>query len=282
MKCATSFPLFGRKPSRSIPGHKDSRDQPPAFLRPLLRIPQSDSLSQDLLDILMLRHYASAMQRDTYNTVTVPILIRSSKAWAEGEAFWDDLEEGDERVLVREFTEDDSDQSIPCGKETWNQLSDLERRQIVRVGDVLRAMKSKDADDIEKAMLTLKSSSLLIARLMKEPGFVEESLVLELCRNLYDVRLVMWKRKNGLLAPGLLCPNVRSAFWILTLWSAVGMKAGPRLCPRCGLLFGQKRPDQDYCSIECREAHRVDRWRKKKRSDGAGRKMMRTSRGSKK
>lgn len=221
------------------------------------------------------------MQRDLYNTVTVPILIPASKEWSEGETFYD-RDGDDEIVKVREFTEDDADPRQACGRETAGRLSDAERIQIVRTGNVLRAMKSNDTAEIEKAVLALKSTSGplvqgVVAKLLKEPGYVEQTISLELSRNLYDVRLVMWKPKKDSLRPGLLCPDIRTAFWILALWSAVGAKPGPRLCPKCEKLFVQTRPDQDYCSLKCREAHRVKRWREQNKSRGA-RKVSSTSR----
>jgi len=205
------------------------------------------------------------MQRDSYNTVTVPILIPASKEWSEGETYSDD-----ERVRVREFTDDDADKTITCGKESWDQLSTGEKTHILRFGDVLRALETKDQSEIEKAMLVLKSDSGPISqgvakRLVKESGYIPDALIFELCRHLGDVRLVLWKQLDGRLAPGLLCANAATAYWIRTLWSAVGAKAGPRLCPKCSKMFTQTRADQEYCSIKCREAHRVERWRARSR-----------------
>jgi len=203
-------------------------------------------------------------------------LIPASKEWVKGETFCE--QDGDDEIVkVREFTEDEVGPRQHCGKEALNQLSPAERTQIVRVGDVLRAMKSKDAMEIERAVLALKGAAGplvqgVVAKLIKEPGYIEQTIPLELCRNLYDVRLVMWKPKKGSLRPGLLCPDVRAAYWILALWSAVGAKPGPRLCPKCDKLFVQTRADQEYCSLKCREAHRVKRWRESHKKHSGQRK----------
>jgi len=72
-------------------------------------------------------------------------------------------------------------------------------------------------------------------------------------------RLVLWW--TGLrFTPAIWCEDMKTAFYVCALLSAVGGK-GLRICPHCSNPFVQKRPDQNYCSIAHREAHRVARWR---------------------
>ncbi len=72
-------------------------------------------------------------------------------------------------------------------------------------------------------------------------------------------QLVLWW--TGVrFTPAIWCYDMKTAFYVRALLSAVGGK-GLRICPHCSKPFVQKRPDQDYCSIAHREAHRVARWR---------------------
>jgi hypothetical protein len=72
-------------------------------------------------------------------------------------------------------------------------------------------------------------------------------------------QLVLWW--TGVrFTPAIWCHDMKTAFYVRALLSAVGGK-GLRICPHCSEPFVQKRPDQDYCSITHREAHRVARWR---------------------
>jgi ribosomal protein S27AE len=199
------------------------------------------------------------MQRDTYDTVTVSILIPASKEWAEGETFYD------ERVRVRAFTDDDLDQKSESGRETWRQIPEWTKSEILNIVAVIRALESNDEVAAEKAILALKSRAGplvfgIVKASLKEPEYKQDTLVKELCSRLEEVRLVLWKTQ-GRLAPGLLCSDIRAAFFVHVLMSAVGARASLRLCPKCGNTFMQKRADQEYCSVKCREAHRVERWR---------------------
>jgi hypothetical protein len=81
----------------------------------------------------------------------------------------------------------------------------------------------------------------------------------EVSQALRDVRLVLWWNKERFL-PAVWCPNLKTAFYARALLDIVGTRSF-RVCAYCGDLFRQKRPDQDYCSISHREAHRVARWR---------------------
>ncbi|MGC2791706.1 MAG: hypothetical protein WA899_06790, partial [Candidatus Sulfotelmatobacter sp.] len=61
----------------------------------------------------------------------------------------------------------------------------------------------------------------------------------------------------------IFCPSIVTALFAKLLLSRVSGK-GLAVCPQCGIPFVTKRPNQDYCSIKHREAHRVARYRAKK------------------
>jgi hypothetical protein len=72
-------------------------------------------------------------------------------------------------------------------------------------------------------------------------------------------RLVLWWTGER-FTPAIWCENVKTAFYVRALLNVVGGRS-LRICPHCGEVFFQARPDQNYCSIAHREAHRVARWR---------------------
>jgi len=203
------------------------------------------------------------MQRDKYNAVTIQILVPASSAEKEGEAhanLW-----ADGPVKVRRFVDEDLDRNSVRGKKTWSEIEASQQRQMLNLVELVRAIQAKDAVAMEKATINLKSTQGPLAlgvskALMKEPGYIESMLARELSNRLEDVRFVMWQWQDG-TSPALLCPDLATALLIRVVMSAVGAQAGLRLCPKCGQPFLQKRADQDYCSVKCREAHRVERWR---------------------
>ncbi|MGA9039749.1 MAG: hypothetical protein WB421_04365 [Terriglobales bacterium] len=72
-------------------------------------------------------------------------------------------------------------------------------------------------------------------------------------------QLVLWWTGHR-FTPAIWCDDMKTAFYVRALLSAVGGN-GLRICPHCSKPFVQKRPDQDYCLVAHREAHRVARWR---------------------
>jgi hypothetical protein len=76
---------------------------------------------------------------------------------------------------------------------------------------------------------------------------------------LASVRLVLWWSGKG-VRPAIYCPDLRTAVYTFLLTKKWGV------CPQCGDFFIQNRPDQNYCTIAHREAHRVARWRAAKAS----------------
>jgi hypothetical protein len=205
------------------------------------------------------------MQRDQYNTVTIEILVPASPAEADGETYYE------EPVRVRRFTTEDLNRNSTRGKKTWQQIESWKQTEMLNLVDLVRTIRDGDAIATEKALLNLKATRGPIVlgitkALLKEPGFAQQMLVKELSNQLDAIRLVLWRQEER-VAPALLCPDVGSALLVRVVMSAVGATAGLRLCPKCGQAFLQKRADQDYCSVKCREAHRVERWRAGKRSE---------------
>jgi hypothetical protein len=237
----------------------------------------SFSVHKNLLDSHTVATYAGDVQRHTYNTVTapntvtVPILIEAPASWAEGKAYVDD-----DRIKVREFTEDDADLAQKPGKENWEHLTTAQREEILLVVNIIRALDSNDLLAAKNSMLELRKKSgsqmavQLAARLIEDPDYIPDSLVYQLCKELEGVRLILWKKdKDRKLAPGLYSPTLRSAFWIHALMSGIGTGKGFRICPKCSKIFWQDRPDQNYCSVKCREAHRIERWRANKKTEAS-------------
>jgi hypothetical protein len=75
-----------------------------------------------------------------------------------------------------------------------------------------------------------------------------------LTRELCEAKLVLWRTQSGTI-PAMYCHDARTAIFVRALIGPV------TICPRCDSVFTRKRPDQRYCTIRCREAHRVARWR---------------------
>jgi hypothetical protein len=194
------------------------------------------------------------MKRDMYKAVTIQILIPAPSSEKEGDAYSNQA-----RVPVRRFTDNDLTGS------TWKQVSGGQQQRILNYVEALRAIEAKDQLALEKAYMGLKAHAGAITRnvtqiLLREPGAAQVMLANELSGQLEEVRLILWYWKEQMV-PALLCPDVATAFLLHVFMSATGASAGVRLCPRCGHVFLQKRRDQDYCSIKCREAHRVARFR---------------------
>jgi len=102
-------------------------------------------------------------------------------------------------------------------------------------------------------------------RASKDPGWL---LSYELSTVLWEVHFVLWWNDQT-FRPALWCPNMKTAFYARALLDVVGGK-GIRICPHCGDLFSQDRPDQEYCTVAHREAHRVARWRLQQKQESTG------------
>ena len=76
-------------------------------------------------------------------------------------------------------------------------------------------------------------------------------------------RIVLWWTGER-FTPAIWCEDIKTAFYVRVLLDIGGK--GLRICPHCGNIFFPNRTDQSYCSVSHREAHRVARWRARRRS----------------
>ena len=83
-------------------------------------------------------------------------------------------------------------------------------------------------------------------------------LSVEISTVIQDAKIVLWWTRNE-FKPAIWCPDVKTAFYVHAIMGAF------RICLHCSEPFLPQRPDQDYCSVAHREAHRVARWRSKQK-----------------
>jgi hypothetical protein len=75
-----------------------------------------------------------------------------------------------------------------------------------------------------------------------------------------DARIVMWfSPKIAQFTPAIYCPTIKVAIFIHMFLG------GLRVCPYCSSVFIPLKKNVDYCSPAHRDAHRMQRWRRKKR-----------------
>ncbi len=101
----------------------------------------------------------------------------------------------------------------------------------------------------------------------KDVELPHRTLSQRLSRLLDGVQIVLWWDGARFL-PALYCAGgvVEAILVRLLLTIAAGEKGlGLRVCPHCSKLFLQARPDQSYCSVPCREAHRLARYRERQK-----------------
>jgi hypothetical protein len=80
-------------------------------------------------------------------------------------------------------------------------------------------------------------------------------------------RLVVWySEQEGRLQPALYCRDWKTAAFLLAFMQHF------RECPKCHTVFVPSADNVDYCTPEHREAHRVARWRARKRQEKAAKK----------
>jgi hypothetical protein len=246
----------------------------------------------------MLRLTLMLMKRDRNNTVTaIPVLIQCSPDEQEGEATFSEF-----AVPVRAVTEKDFDTKTGRHKKFLNAMQDHERQHFAGVVGLLKGIQERDPIRITKARRQLSEAHATEARraqtlrwkgdaqfghilapfLGLEVGQGKEAseilsgqrlppriakddakvLSLEISRTIaLQVNLVLWWTGTQ-FTPALFCSDPKLALYVYIL-----THKGLGVCPHCGDFFPQQRPDQNYCSIPHREAHRVARWRAKKLSE---------------
>jgi hypothetical protein len=79
-----------------------------------------------------------------------------------------------------------------------------------------------------------------------------------------EPQIVLWWFE-GAPRPAIYCRDARAALYIHTFFLAPAGALSFRICPYDGEQFFQERPNQDYCCVAHREAHRVARFRDNKK-----------------
>jgi len=218
------------------------------------------------------------MQRGSYEAVTdVPVLINCKWDEQQGAATFLEQRPWGAFQPVRVFT--DADLKAGSKRNPLKTMTDSERSVFTAICELSRGLEKKDQLAITQARNKLgavarkqnvatiggaKSDQIerfAIGLFERAFGDDEEKrlLSLRLSRSLDSVRLVLWWSGER-LHPALYCPDPKSALYTYVL-TRLNAKRGLGLCPFCGNLFPKERPDQSYCSIRHREAHRVARWR---------------------
>lgn len=82
----------------------------------------------------------------------------------------------------------------------------------------------------------------------------------------FHTEVVLWWM-GGAFRPAIFCPDVKIALYIHTFFLAPVGGLGFRVCPYDGEQFFQDRPNQEYCCVAHREAHRVARFRDNKKRE---------------
>ena len=239
------------------------------------------------------------MQRDLYNSVThIPVLIPCGPGQDE-DGMANFLHEGALFNRVRILRDAELNMNTEPGKKLWGQISKRERQRLLALIAFRKAIEEKDAlaiANLEAAyrhilveVLNLRQRStvnrdLEASEVAKAQSaihtwarwFAKESgpstgapqriLAEVLSSALGKAQIVLWwqdtKRR---FLPAIYCPDVASALYVRALVKFAGGRSF-LVCPHCGDFFVQERSDQDYCSIRCREAHRVARWREQQRT----------------
>ncbi len=240
------------------------------------------------------------MQRGYNNPVTdIPVLIpvewptgdgtisigRGGQTWRElFPAMGWEFGARHERISVRRFTEKDFEAAIGELNEFGHSEGNGRQLLLARIG-LAKALEKKDEIAVQNALRMLwheprrqKSSkgweSLFGAvRASGEKSWSKKKpqhfLAAEITEGLAASHLVVWWTGDRYL-PAVFCEDRETALYV---WVALTLAGGGKslgICPQCSVPFVRERSDQIYCSVQHREAHRVARWRaRKKRQKGS-------------
>ena len=156
----------------------------------------------------------------------------------------------------------------------------IDKECLLGLVDLMRAFESRDELHKRKALLRIEEAygdlpadePKWVLRNMFFPRFPRKKSKLELKFPLAEHQIsavaseflkesdfvLWWTGKR--FVPAFLCHDMAAALSVKALLGIVGGRA-LLVCPHCTKPFVQARSDQHYCSIRCREAHRVARWR---------------------
>lgn len=236
------------------------------------------------LDFTIPAYYPwGCMQRGSYIPVTqIPVLIPCSFGARDGMANF--LPQGLLFSPVRVLRDKELDKNTAGGKKLWRSLGKRETERLLALIAFRKATEERDAvavANLEEGYRRIlvevlqledtktaeaQSAIQTFARLFAKDsgpstGTPQRILAKVLSNALRKAQLVLWwKDTERRFLPAIYCPDVATALYVSALLGIVGGRA-LLVCPHCGEPFVRQRSDQDYCSIRCREAHRVARWR---------------------
>ncbi|MFZ0278439.1 MAG: hypothetical protein WA254_03875 [Candidatus Sulfotelmatobacter sp.] len=202
------------------------------------------------------------MQRDTYKTVTVPIITYAFQQKRDGTASFLPDFKGLRPVRILR------DKDLKQTGEIWQSITREQREEIIATANLISAIEKQDSLAAKKASIALAGSkSPELRKIVSEvadkiASYPQTQLDETISARLKSAQLVVWNY-HGKPTLAIFCPSIVTALFAKLLLSRVSGK-GLAVCPQCGIPFVTKRPNQDYCSIKHREAHRVARYRAKK------------------
>jgi hypothetical protein len=128
-------------------------------------------------------------------------------------------------------------------------------------GEVLATLIGLPPDESEKHFAGLRPGP----RAKADPSRL---LSYEVSQRVANSKIVLWWM-DGEFRPAIYCEDIESALYIHTFFIAPTGGLGFRICPYDGEQFFQDRPNQEYCLPAHREAHRVARFRNRKKLETA-------------
>jgi hypothetical protein len=217
-------------------------------------------------------------------TSSFPVLVPATAADVEG--IFSDAGTKHLPRAVRTVSEKEVDDDVTRMRREPKYLGVLTRKQWMYVQGInllKRATDHKDRLAIEKACSLLcdynpdadpepgcwvpAPPALLAETLLSAAPAVRKVLTADFfSRPFYETRLVYWikaKTKPFPMGLGLYCPDLKAAFVVTLL-----LRDTFRICPRCQKTFRAKHTEQVCCSVKCREAHRIARWRARQKKEG--------------
>lgn len=224
------------------------------------------------------------MQRGQYIPVTPFVVLIPCSSGEREEGMANFLRQGALFVDVRTVRDAELNPKTEGGGKLWKSLAKCEKERLLALIAFRKAMEEKDAlapakleyayrrilveefpipegSDLAKAQSSIRFFAKLFADEGTSSGVPQRRLAELLTNSLSKARLVLWwKDADRRFLPAVYCPDVATALYVRALLGIVGGRALV-VCPHCGEPFLQQRSDQDYCTIRCREAHRVARWR---------------------
>jgi hypothetical protein len=199
------------------------------------------------------------MKRDPLHTVTFPLLVDDSNDDPPG---WCSTPSGGFRAVrlltVQEIIRD-----------KWKILRGRDRELYEGIGQLGRAYVAQDGLALEGAVRKLhpflpRFAGVDITEDWTGPNKWEGArwkYAESITDAIRSCQLVLWfpERRKRLQAPGVYCPDMRSAAFCALFWGAI------RVCPKCKVPFVPDKKTVDYCKPSHGVAYRtaLSRWNKK-------------------